>query len=62
MLLFADESNVTSSAKVTNRKLDWVKLRDFLVGERALLEMVVDAMQRPAMTEWQAERDRKTNS
>ncbi len=54
-----DESNVTSSAKVTNRKLDWIKLRDFLVGERALLEMVVYAGLPPAMAEWQAERDRK---
>ena len=59
VLIFVDESNVTSSAKVTNRKLDWIKLRDFLVGERALLEMVVYAGLPPAMTEWQAERDRK---
>ena len=59
VLIFVDESNVTSSAKVANRKLDWIKLRDFLVGERALLEMVVYAGLPPAMTEWQAERDRK---
>lgn len=59
VLIFVDESNVTSSAKVSNRKLDWLKLRDFLVGERALLEMVVYAGLPPAMTEWQAERDRK---
>jgi uncharacterized LabA/DUF88 family protein len=59
VLIFVDESNVTSSAKVTNRKLDWIKLRDFLVGERALLEMVVYAGLPPAMAEWQAERDRK---
>ena len=59
VLIFVDESNVTSSAKVSNRKLDWIKLRDFLVGERALLEMVVYAGLPPAMTEWQAERDRK---
>ncbi len=59
VLIFVDESNVTSSAKVTNRKLDWIKLRDFLVGERALLEMVIYAGLPPAMTEWQAERDRK---
>lgn len=59
VLIFVDESNVTSSAKGLGRKLDWVKLRDFLVGERALLEMVVYAGLPPAMTEWQAERDRK---
>ncbi len=59
VLIFVDESNVTSSAKVSNRKLDWIKLRDFLVGERALLEMVVYAGLPPAMTEWQAERDRE---
>lgn len=54
-----DETNVTSSAKVAGRKLDWMKLRDFLVGERALLEMVVYAGLPPAMPEWQAERERK---
>lgn len=59
VLIFVDESNVTSSAKVSNRKLDWIKLRDFLVRERVLLEMVVYAGLPPAMTEWQAERDRK---
>lgn len=59
VLIFVDESNVTSSAKVSNRKLDWLKLRDFLVRERELLEMVVYAGLPPAMTKWQAERDRK---
>ena len=49
VLIFVDESNVTSSAKVSNRKLDWIQLRDFLVGERALLEMVVYAGLPPAM-------------
>lgn len=59
VLIFVDESNVTSSAKVCNRKLDWIQLRDFLVGERVLLEMVVYAGLPPAMAEWQGERDRK---
>ncbi len=59
VLIFVDESNVTSSAKVSNRKLDWLKLRDFLVRDRELLEMVVYAGLPPAMTEWQAERDRE---
>jgi uncharacterized LabA/DUF88 family protein len=59
VLVFVDESNVTSSAKSSNRKLDWLKLRDFLVKERALVEMVVYAGLPPAMAEWQAERDKK---
>jgi uncharacterized LabA/DUF88 family protein len=59
VLVFVDESNVTSSAKSMNRKLDWLKLRDFLVKERELIEMVVYAGLPPAMTEWQTERDRK---
>lgn len=59
VLIFVDESNITSSAKGVNRKLDWEKLRDHLVGERELIEMVVYAGLPPAMPEWQAERDRK---
>ena len=59
VLVFVDESNVTSSAKAANRKLDWLKLRDFLLGERELVEMVVYAGLPPAMPEWQAERDKK---
>lgn len=59
VLVFVDESNVTSSAKANNRKLDWLKLRDFLVKERELVEMVVYAGLPPAMTEWQTERDKK---
>jgi len=59
VLIFVDESNVTSSAKTANRKLDWLALRDHLVKERELIEMVVYAGLPPAMTEWQAERDKK---
>lgn len=59
VLVFVDESNVTSSAKASNRKLDWIKLRDYLVKERELTEMVVYAGLPPAMVEWQAERDKK---
>ena len=59
VLIFVDESNVTSSAKTANRKLDWLKLRDHLVKERELIEMVVYAGLPPAMPEWQAERDKK---
>ena len=59
VLVFVDESNVTSSAKTLNRKLDWQKLRDFLVKQRELIEMVVYAGLPPAMADWQAERDKK---
>jgi len=59
VLIFVDESNVTSSAKTANRKLDWLALRDHLVRERELIEMVVYAGLPPAMSEWQAERDKK---
>src|SRR6266853_4116575 len=59
ILVFVDESNVTSSAKSLNRKLDWLKLRDYLVKERELIEMVVYAGLPPAMPEWQGERDKK---
>jgi uncharacterized LabA/DUF88 family protein len=59
VLIFVDESNVTSSSKTLNRKLDWAKLREFLVKERELIEMVVYAGLPPAMAEWQMERDKK---
>ena len=59
VLVLVDESNVTSSAKAANRKLDWIKLRDHLVNGRELIEMVIYAGLPPAMAEWQAERDRK---
>jgi len=59
VLVFVDESNITSSAKAANRKLDWIKLRDFLVRDRELIEMVVYAGLPPAMPDWQAERDKK---
>jgi uncharacterized LabA/DUF88 family protein len=59
VLIFVDESNITSSAKTANRKLDWMALRDHLVGERELIEMVVYAGLPPAMPEWQTERDKK---
>src|ERR1700744_3764748 len=59
VLILVDESNVTSTAKGTNRKLDWLKLRDHLVDGRELMEMVVYVGLPPAMAEWQVERDKK---
>ena len=57
--MLVDESNVTSSAKASNRKLDWLKLQEHLVRGRELIEMVIYAGLPPAMAEWQAERDKK---
>ena len=59
VLVLVDESNVSSSAKTSSRKLDWLTLRDFLVRQRELIEMVVYAGLPPAMAEWQMERDKK---
>ena len=59
VLILVDESNITSSAKANNRKLDWLKLRAHLLRDRVLIEMVVYAGLPPAMAEWQAERERK---
>ena len=59
VLVLVDESNITSSAKASNRKLDWIKLRDHLVNGRELIEMVIYAGLPPAMAEWLAEREKK---
>ena len=32
VLVFVDESNVVGSVRALNRKLDWLKLRDYLVS------------------------------
>jgi len=62
LLILVDESNIGSSVRTAGRGLDWLKLRDFLVGrdtERDLIEMVVYAGLPPAMPIWQEERDKK---
>ena len=62
VLVLVDESNVVSSVRSLGRGLDWLKLRDFLVGGktgRSLIEMVVYAGLPPAIPEWQEERDKK---
>jgi uncharacterized LabA/DUF88 family protein len=63
VLILVDESNVVSSVRTAGRGLDWLKLRDFLVGPqdtgRDLIEMVVYAGLPPAIPAWQEERDRK---
>jgi uncharacterized LabA/DUF88 family protein len=62
VLVLVDESNVSSSVRTVGRGLDWLKLRDFLVGpntSRDLIEMVVYAGLPPAIPAWQEERDKK---
>src|SRR5215469_9853113 len=62
LLVLVDESNIGGSVRIAGRGLDWLKLRDFLVGPdtgRELIEMVVYAGLPPAMPIWQEERDRK---
>src|SRR6478735_7814662 len=62
VLVLVDESNVVSSVRTLGRGLDWLKLRDFLVGGktgRTLIEMVVYAGLPPAIPLWQEERDKK---
>ena len=59
VLILVDESNVTSSAKGANRKLDWLALQEFLLDGRELIETVIYAGLPPAMPEWQMERDKK---
>src|ERR1700704_1190621 len=61
-LVLVDEANVVSSVRTQGRGLDWLKLRDFLIGGktgRKLIEMVVYAGLPPAIPTWQEERDKK---
>jgi uncharacterized LabA/DUF88 family protein len=63
VLVLVDESNVGSSVRTAGRGLDWLKLREFLVGPntgRELIEMVVYAGLPPAIPAWQEERDKKS--
>jgi uncharacterized LabA/DUF88 family protein len=62
VLVLVDESNVGSSVRTAGRGLDWLKLREFLVGPntgRELIEMVVYAGLPPPIPTWQEERDKK---
>jgi uncharacterized LabA/DUF88 family protein len=62
VLVFVDESNVVSSVRALDRKLDWLKLRDHLTNAdrgRELIEMVVYVGLPPPLPEWQSEREKK---
>jgi len=41
VLIFVDESNVTSTAKGANRKLDWIKLRDHLGVQHVIFNRTI---------------------
>lgn len=63
VLVLVDESNVVSSVRSAGRKLDWMRLRDYLVepaAGRELIEMVIYAGLPPPMPEWQGEREKKS--
>src|SRR5450432_2294748 len=62
VLVLVDEANVVSSVRTQGRGLDWLKLRDSLIGGktgRKLIEMVIYAGLPPAIPAWQEERDKK---
>lgn len=62
LLVLVDESNIGSSARTVGRGMDWLRLREFLAGEksgRELIEMVVYAGLPPPISQWQEERDKK---
>jgi uncharacterized LabA/DUF88 family protein len=62
VLVLVDESNVVSSVRTVGRGLDWLKLRETLIGgdtARELIEMVVYVGLPPALPSWQEERDKK---
>jgi uncharacterized LabA/DUF88 family protein len=63
VLIFVDESNVVSSVRAMGRKLDWLKLREYLAGVdrgRELIEMVIYVGLPPPGSEWEAEREKKS--
>jgi len=64
VLVLVDESNVVGSAKLLNKKIDWPKFRDFLLGasqdgSRELVEMVVYVGLPPVADAWAEARKRK---
>src|SRR5688572_30315711 len=63
VLIFVDESNVVSSGRALGRKLEWLKLREYLTRAdqgRQLIEMVIYAGLPPPIGEWQSEREKKS--
>jgi len=60
VLILVDESNIGNAARAAGRSLDWLQLRDFLIGaDHELIEMVVYAGMPPPIPSWQEERDKK---
>jgi len=62
VLVLVDESNVVGSAKLLNKRIDWPRLRDFLVDEKAgrdLVEMVIYVGLPPVAETWADARKKK---
>ncbi len=62
VLVLVDESNIVGSAKLLNRRIDWPRLRDFLVRDhlgRELVEMVIYVGLPPVAEAWNEARKRK---
>ncbi len=60
MLVFVDESNVTGSARIKNKNLDWLLLRDEIVSAVSgadLVEMVIYVGLPPSTEDLKAQRD-----
>lgn len=64
VMVFVDEANLMGAIKTFNRRLDWIKLRDYLANVdtgRELVEMVIYVGLPPAMPDWKEQRDKKQN-
>jgi uncharacterized LabA/DUF88 family protein len=62
VLIFADEANVLGIARLFNRRIDWLKLRDYLADPaqgRDLIEMVIYVGLPPIGGQWEEMRNNK---
>lgn len=64
VLVLIDESNIVGSAKLLNKKIDWPKFRDFLLGgredaAREMVETVIYVGLPPMADAWAEARKRK---
>ncbi|MBW1711628.1 MAG: NYN domain-containing protein [Deltaproteobacteria bacterium] len=62
VLILVDESNVVGSAKLLNKRIDWPKLRDYLLRAeegRELVEMIIYVGLPPVAENWAETRKRK---
>lgn len=62
VLILVDESNVVGSAKLLNKRIDWPRMRDFLVGGedgREIVETVIYVGLPPVAEQWAEARKKK---